>query len=227
MGWLLHNAVVSALAALHAFLLTASTAHEGRRWYARWYGLCLIVAAVILSFGSLRAFVAEPFRVPGLSMAPFLPRGAYVVVAKHGFGKYAAYGLPIARRPVSAVLALGDVVVVESPDAPGTKYTRRVAGLPGDHVEYKARHLFVNGTPVATSVPLEGQTFYALEESLGGVKYLATYQGDVPTADFSAVVGERQVVLLGDNRDESVDSRMWGAVDIESLYGRVIYVLRP
>jgi len=187
----------------------------------------------------LRAFLAEPFRIPSGSMMPTLLVGDFILVNKF------TYGL---RMPVTKTKFMplneperGDIVVFRWPVNPKLDYIKRLVGLPGDRVAYRNKTLFVNGEPVPV-VPVGAYTpvgsgARALgsiegEENLGGVVHPVLVNPLAP--DFSpsctflanreAVVPEGHYLMVGDNRDDSNDGRCWGFVPEENLVGKAFFI---
>lgn len=176
----------------------------------------------------LRSFLVEPFRIPSGSLEPTLLVGDFVAVNKF------AYGL---RLPVSETKVLsyktpktGQVAVFRWPPDPSYDYIKRVIGVPGDRIGYHNKVLTVNGQEAK-------QTFveYAVDESSGnavakykeqlnGVEHDIFIRKDVPAVDFDIVVPEGHYFMMGDNRDDSADSRYWGFVPDSHLRGRAFLV---
>ena len=203
------------------------------------------VAALLLV---IRSFIVEPYVVPSSSMRPTLAVGDYVLVDK------ITYGL---RLPLSNKLFLNvsvpdrsDVLVFRFPLDPSKAYIKRVIGLPGDLVEYKAGNLYVNNTVIRAK---EGDRYEYIDENSGKVRSstaLTEDMGGTPYvilpdvqamelgrgSDFPGIAGcERRVdglkclvpndafFVLGDNRGDSLDSRYWGFVHQSEIIGRALY----
>ena len=194
-----------------------------------------IFAVVLL----LRAFVAEPFRIPSGSMMPTLLVGDFILVNKF------TYGL---RMPVTKTKFLevdepkrGDVVVFRYPVNPKFDYIKRLIGLPGDRIRYQDKTLYINGkpqklTPVVPYQPVGsgGRALGSIEmiEDLEGVKHPVLINPMAP--DFNPActfMGHREIVvpeghylMMGDNRDDSNDGRCWGFVPEENLVGKAFLI---
>ncbi len=194
---------------------------------------------VIFAVLVLRSFLVEPFRIPSNSMMPTLLTGDFILVNKY------AYGL---RFPVlnSKFLAIGepqhgDVVVFRFPRDPRTDYIKRVVGLPGDEIHYRGKRLYVNGEPMAqlsigsySGVGSGREMTGAREalESLQGVEHRILMRPRAPNLPLGCQVlayGPIKVppghyFVMGDNRDNSNDSRCWGFVPEENLVGKAFAI---
>ncbi|MEM7468306.1 MAG: signal peptidase I [Pseudomonadota bacterium] len=179
----------------------------------------------------LRSFIVEPFRIPSGSMIPTLLVGDFILVNKNSYG----IRLPMINKKVIELgdPKRGDVVVFRYPEDPSTPYIKRVIGLPGDDIEYRDKKVYVNGELMSQTDPTSfiGQRSAAqhsgslvAEEQLGEVNHQIlmtprrasqTYQGKVPPGNY---------FVLGDNRDNSRDSRYWGFVPDENLVGRAFMI---
>jgi signal peptidase I len=188
--------------------------------YARSFFPVLFVVFV------LRSFLVEPFQIPSSSMVPTLQVGDYILVNKYTYG----IRLPVLRTKVLDLNEpeRGDVMVFFPPHMNDTYYIKRVVGLPGDRIEYRDKQLYVNGEPVARdvlgTVP-EGATRYELGlEKLGQANHMMQVNVARPAADFSVVVKPDHYFMMGDNRDNSSDSRIWGQVPERDIVGKAFAV---
>lgn len=182
---------------------------------------------VLLLVLVLRSFVAEPFRIPSSSMLPTLEPGDFILVDKHAYG----LRLPVLDRKVLELgqPARGDVVVFRFPPDPQQDYIKRVVGLPGDIIEYRGKMLTVNGA----RVPLDLLRQHAGPDELGareGIERLSGAGHRVlvkpwqPDPEGRWVVPAGHYFVMGDNRDNSRDSRVWGFVPDSHLVGRATLV---
>jgi signal peptidase I len=188
------------------------------RWY--WYVLGILVAALVWQpavFAAVRSWCVEAFRVRSTAMAPSVLAGDFVFVSK----------LPSARGAPDR----NDIVMLEGPTTPGLMVIKRVVGLPGDTLAMVDGVLQRNRVPIA-------EPFAQLTDSLGALPHpledgrawqLAHLVGKDPTAyrpnmrNWGPIVVPRDsAFVLGDNRDESFDSRFWGAVGLDRIRGRPI-----
>ena len=193
------------------------------------------VLAIVLV---LRSFLVEPFQIPSGSMKPTLEVGDFILVNKFAYG----IRLPVLDTKVIEVgePQRGDVMVFRYPSDPSINYIKRVVGLPGDHIRYGSdKRLFVNGAPVAeqllgkASGVLGSAVLY--KEQLGDVEHLIrkeTRRHAEPLREW--VVPEGHYFMMGDNRDNSNDSRYWndpqlademqGMVPDENIVGKAFAV---
>ena len=199
-----------------------------------------VVAAVLLAL-TVRTFIFQPFNTPSRSMEPTLLQGDYFFANKFAYG-YSRFSLPLAPRIFSGrILAAepkrGDVVVFALPRDPATVYVKRIVGLPGDRVQLIAGRLYINGEVAprtAISGASEDGAVPTYQETLpGGVVHLIEEEfGDAAFLDNTAVfdVPPGSYFVLGDNRDNSMDSRVSpekkgiGYVPFENLIGRVGWI---
>lgn len=171
----------------------------------------LVAAALALAF---KGFVFQIYHVPSASMEDTVLTGDYVLVNKFAYG---AHEGPWRRVLPYRDLTRGDVVVFRYPLDPERDFVKRVVGLPGDRVAVEAKSLVVNG--LAVTEP------YVVHRDA------RTFGADAPPAlerrDRFGPIGleERRFFALGDNRDESQDSRFWGSVPVAHLEGRAVAVL--
>ncbi len=179
----------------------------------------------------LRSFVAEPFRIPSGSMMPTLLIGDFILVNKYGYG----IRLPIIDTKIVDLGSpkRGDVIVFRSPENPATPFIKRVVGLPGDRIAYYNKVLYVNGeaaeqeslgtfSGTGSGTSMSGASLR--RENLGGHLHELLVQPGSPTLEGKLVVPEGNYFVLGDNRDNSRDSRFWGTVPDELLIGRAFMI---
>ena len=198
-----------------------------RRWYSKWWWLLwlLFIALILLT----RSFLYEPFRIPSSAMSPSLIRGDNVVVSKKGYGNYGTLGFMLIDSEPSKSLQYNRGRMYAFKHAPhNVIYLKRLIGLPGDTVEIKASQLYVNGNKVPREFISAGDTGYIFQETLDGISYQITKSHAFKqTRDFKTTVPIGQYFFLGDNRDNSADSRFYGSVDKNQIIGHVALVIRP
>lgn len=201
---------------------------EGRSTFVD-YGRSLF--PVIMIVFVLRSFIVEPFRIPSGSMLPTLHLGDFILVNK------AAYGLrlPIIYKKIipTGSPERGDVMVFRFPENPKINFIKRVVGLPGDSVRVVGRTVYINGLKIAQKLidddhqTSDRRTYISnrYEEQLGDVTHdILIRRGGRGSRGFDGVVPEGHYFVLGDNRDNSRDSRYWGFVPEENLVGRAFFI---
>jgi signal peptidase I len=168
---------------------------------------CQSFFPVLLFVLVIRSFVFEPFRIPSGSMEPTLESGDFIFVKKYTYG----LRLPVTETKIFATgePKRGDVVVFRLPADPSIHYIKRVVGLPGDVVEYQGHHLTINGETMRVDPPVGAGTEPGLihEEQLFERRH--KIQTLVPGSRENGryVVPEGHYFMMGDNRDNSTDSR--------------------
>jgi len=207
-----------------------SRALPGLRAAAEWARPMLPL--LLLIFGG-RAFAYEPMRVPSGSMTPTLLAGDFILVDKQAYGlrnpldnqRWAGDGLP----------GRGDVVVFRYPQDHTQRYVKRVVGLPGDVIEVVNGELVLNGGPTVlradgdmldTGTPGQAVLRRRVIERVGGGEHavLRCADGCADGRRGRWIVPAGHYFVMGDNRDNSADSRYWGFVSDEELVGRAVVV---
>ena len=201
---------------------------------------------VILMVFFLRSFLAEPFKIPSGSMIPTLQIGDFILVNKFTYG----IRLPVINKKIMEINQpqRGDVMVFRYPVNPSENYIKRVIGLPGDKVAYQNKRLTINGEVIKTekkSDYLHAERLYYSKqytEKFGDLEHDVLNNDDVPSFINSAqafpyrenclynnsglicTVPEGHYFMMGDNRDDSQDSRYWGFVPEENIVGKAFFV---
>ena len=212
-------------------------------WWLDWTaGLFPVILAVFF----LRSFLFEPFKIPSGSMIPTLLVGDLILVNKFHYG----IRLPVINTKLTQGTApkRGDVMVFRYPPKPSLDYIKRVVGLPGDEVAYLNKRLSINGKVITTT----GLPEFFDEDTMRYIKQFEERLGDKPhrmlneddrpafvpgADDFSSKdncrysvegvvckVPEGQYFMMGDNRDNSLDSRYWGFVPDKNIVGKAVFV---
>ncbi|HBK57578.1 MAG TPA: signal peptidase I [Xanthomonadales bacterium] len=189
---------------------------------------------VLLLVLVVRSFLAEPFRIPSSSMMPTLLIGDFILVNKYAYG----IRLPVINQKVIAIGApeRGDVVVFRPPHHPDQDWIKRIVGLPGDEIAYIDKVIYVNGQAqgqtrngpyIGTGSGREMTGALALVETLGESQHRILQSQNRASSlrgEGRWVVPEGQYFVLGDNRDNSEDSRFWGFLPEQNLVGRAFLV---
>ena len=179
----------------------------------------------------LRSFIAEPFRIPSASMMPTLLIGDFILVNKYDYG----IRLPVLNSKIfgHGTPARGDIIVFRYPLDPSIPYIKRVVGLPGDHVAYYDKTLFINGEQMDQEIlgtyriNGAGSRMSGLSlriEDLQSKKHEILVDMDLALREVEGTVPDGHYFVLGDNRDNSKDSRYWGFVPDENLIGRAFFI---
>jgi signal peptidase I len=203
---------------------------------------------VIVVVFLIRSFWVEPFKIPSGSMKPTLLVGDFILVNKYTYG----IRIPVLNRKAIAVgeVKRGDVVVFRYPLDPSVDYIKRVVGIPGDKVSYKGKFLAINDQPVPvqpagyyTDAELNFLRLPVFTEKLGEASHAMMVLPPEPVVNLSQVrqfphrdnceyndegftctVPAGHYFMMGDNRDQSADSRYWGFVPDDHIKGRAFLV---
>ncbi|MEQ5837591.1 signal peptidase I [Marinobacter sp. NFXS9] len=217
----------SVICPVHAYF---STRHYDpsapRSWYSRWWGIPAIYGVAFCAIFLLRAFLYEPFTIPASSMAPTLKPGDRIIVSKMGYGHYGTFGIQLTdgESQGGPNLERGGVYVFYPPHKT-TPYVKRLVGLPGDRLKVVDGHISINGQAVRGELAYRNRLGDVFRESLGDESYFVQrldLGGPLPPVQ--VVVPPGHYFFLGDNRDNSADSRVWGFVPSADILGEVVYV---
>jgi signal peptidase I len=201
---------------------------------------------VILLVFVLRSFVVEPFKIPSGSMIPTLQVGDFILVNKFTYG----IRLPVINKKIVSLSEpkRGDVMVFRYPEDPSLDYIKRVVGVPGDKVAYQNKRLTVNGQPLDTHRTDDylhpERLYYSKQyvEKVDGIEHRTLNDDDAPAfisdasqfphrddclynnAGVICTVPPGNYFMMGDNRDNSRDSRFWGFVPEENIVGKAFFI---
>ena len=211
-----------------------------------WVEYSISFFPVILVVFTLRSFLVEPFKIPSGSMIPTLLIGDFILVNKFTYG----IRLPVANLKIVEMGSpkRGDVMVFRYPADPSLDYIKRVVGLPGDRIEYRNKELRINGEQVPRRQVGDYQSRERLQyfprymESFGGVEHEIILEKEVPgfvnrimdfghssNCDYNSgglvcTVPAGHYFMMGDNRDNSSDSRVWGFVPDANIVGKAFFI---
>jgi signal peptidase I len=211
-----------------------------------WVEYSVSFCPVILAVFVLRSFVVEPFKIPSGSMMPTLLIGDFILVNKFTYG----IRLPVINRKIIDIHTphRGDVMVFRYPPEPSLDYIKRVVGLPGDRIEYRNKRLSINGVQVPTRQIDDYLSKERMQysqrylERLNSVEHEILIDSDAPSGPpygrafpyaanchynnegMTCVVPPNHYFMMGDNRDNSSDSRVWGFVPDENIVGKAFFI---
>lgn len=229
---LFYAVLISGLIALFDILFLAKKRHPTAKLpllvdYARAFFPVLVLVFL------LRSFLYEGFRIPTGSLEPTLLVGDFITVNKFDYG----LRLPVLHKKIVAIgePKRGDIFVFRYPPNPSVYFIKRVIGLPGDHISYIDKVLYINGQKVpqtfekmASDTDEEDNAWSVIQkqEDFLGVKHAIFQIPNKVTADFKdIVVPSGMYFAMGDNRDNSADSRFWGFVPEENIVGKAARIV--
>lgn len=197
---------------------------------ARWLATLGSLFPVLFIVVFVRSFVFEPFKIPSGSMMPTLLIGDFIVVNKFSYG----LRLPVNNAKImdTGQPERGDVMVFRYPEDPNVNYIKRVIGLPGDEVTYRNKMLFINGEPMpqqqlgmwigeGRNRNPSGRRPQLFSENLGEIEHqVVIYPDRLDQQTGTWTVPDGHFFVMGDNRDQSLDSRSWGFVPEDNLVGK-------
>ncbi|MFW5426131.1 MAG: signal peptidase I [Methylophagaceae bacterium] len=192
--------------------------------YARSFFPIILIVLII------RSFIAEPFRIPSGSMLPTLHVGDFILVNKFAYG----VRLPVINTKILEVgePQRGDVFVFRYPKNPKVDYIKRVVGLPGDTVGYFDKTIYINGVAISQAVKekdvglldLVPMSHELRTETLGEQQHDLLVDPSQNRLEGEGVVPDGHYFAMGDNRDNSNDSRVWGTVPEANLVGKAFFI---
>lgn len=179
----------------------------------------------------LRSFIFEPFKIPSGSMMPTLLIGDFILVNKYDYG----IRLPVINTKIieNKTPKRGDIAVFRYPVDPNIPFIKRIIGLPGDKIAYYDKTIYINDIPIeqelngrymayGSGMMMDGASLR--QEDLLGVEHDILISPSRGSKELETVIPEGQYFVLGDNRDNSKDSRYWGFVPDENLVGRAFLI---
>lgn len=187
---------------------------------------------ILLIVFLLRSFLFEPFRIPSGSLEPTLLMGDFILVNKFRYG----LRWPIIHKRLlgDSEPKRGDIIVFRWPPNPSYNFIKRVIGLPGDHISYINKELFINGQPASqmflknSMAEEENGHFWEakeMKENLLGLNHNIFINPEKQSYDFeNVIVPEGMYFVMGDNRDDSADSRYWGFVPDKNIVGKATMI---
>jgi signal peptidase I len=199
---------------------------EGKPVWREWLESLIVIALLAVV---IRSFIVAPFKIPSSSMVPTLEVGDYLFVVRYPYG----FRIPLTdTQLMSKPVERGDVAVFVYPEDKSKDYIKRIVGQPGDVIVYRDNKLSVNGKTMPLTA--KGQRAYFMadgsvdvsgqfEEDLNGVKH-AVLRKEYSIRDGEWKVPAGHYFALGDNRNNSRDSRFWGFVPQSYMVGRAAFI---
>ena len=187
---------------------------------------------VVLIIWLLRSFIIQPYVVPTGSLEPTIIPGDFIVVNQFSYG----FRMPITGETIIPMDSpkRGDIALFRWPKDHDILYIKRVIGVPGDHIVYKDKQLYVNGKQATQTFDKYsnhttdgGQTLLVTQktEDLAGYSHKIQQYADIQNVkDVDLVIPAGKYFMMGDNRDDSSDSRFWGLVTEQELIGKGAYI---
>ena len=209
------------------FKISQSTSNS---WLLKGIKIAREFFPILLLVFVIRTFLIEPFKIPSGSMMPTLIAGDFIAVNKFAYG----LRLPVFNKLIYKIESpqRGDVFVFHYPKDPSIDYIKRVIGLPGDTIRYDNKKLFINNQALPQS--FIGNYEYQLNAdlSLKAKEFLETNNNlshsilihDIPSETIEFTVPDGHYFAMGDNRDNSSDSRVWGFVPDHLLVGKAFVI---
>jgi signal peptidase I len=160
----------------------------------------------------IRAFLLHPYRIPSSSMEDTLLKGDHIMATKYNYG----LTIPFTTRKIwgsDIVPARGDVIIFTFPQNRSLDYVKRVVGLPGETVEVRHKRIYINGKEYING-----------HEKHTDTNDITTGSGRIRDNFGPVVIRPRHVFTMGDNRDQSYDSRFWGQLPIENIKGKALVI---
>lgn len=225
----LYAASFSLICPIHAYFVIRSFEHSNvRGWYSRWWGIPAIFSVFFTAVFLFRSFLYEPFVFPSASMQPTINQGNHIIVQKLGYGTYGTYGVNLINSEISStnLMQRGKLYAFYPPHK-HIPFVKRLIAIPGDTIAIRGNDIKINGSLLATNLLYEAGQVIVYEQQLGNITHSIQRIKMRPSRDMEEViVPENSYFFMGDNRDNSADSRFWGYVTSDSIIGEVVYVIK-
>ncbi len=229
--WYFHlhfSLVVTSACVIHGYLVaTKYDIEQPRHWYSHWWAIPALYTVIIGPILLSRIFIFDLFSIPAASMSPNVNIGNYIVIKKHGYGDYGAFGIKIFNTGFAAGIKAtpGKIYAFYPPHQPAVAYIKRLVGKPGDQIDIKDDAISINGKPLEHKLLSEDAQYTYYEEKIGDISYkIQRTKGKPFLINQTFIVPQGHYFFLGDNRDNSYDSRLWGSVSDHSFIGELIFV---
>jgi len=225
----LFTAIFSLTCPIHAyFVVKKFEISDERGWYSKWWGIPAIYAVFFSTAFLFRSFLYEPFIFPSVSMQPTINQGNHIIVQKFGYRTYGTYGIDLINKNISSpnLMQRGKLYAFYPPYK-DTPFVKRLIAIPGDTISIKGNNISINGSALVTNMLYKTDQATVYEQQLGNISHLIQRISMSPSRDMEEIViPENSYFFMGDNRDNSADSRFWGYVPSNSIIGEVVYVIK-
>ena len=218
---------------LHAlFIAHRYNTAQQRYPYSRWWAIVSLLLIFIVTVALIRLFLFEPFKIPSSSMNPGIKAGDYIIVNKLGFGAYSAFGFSLGKTKPSQDMQLhrGGLYVFF---IPGRKediiYVKRLIALPGDHISIQDDRILLNDQYLPQSVTSENGQTIIMEEYSEHTQYpiqILQERPPIKSQSTDLTIPQDHYFFMGDNRRNSLDSRIMGPIPADHLIGEVVHVFQ-
>lgn len=219
--------IFSLLCPIHAYFVVKKYDHSCKRaWYSRWWGIPTVYGTFFMMVFLLRSFLYEPFVFPAGSMEPTIKSGNNILVQKIGYGTYGTYGFTLVNEEISStdLMQRGKLYAFYPPER-DFPVVKRLIALPGDTLSIRGNEITVNGSVLTTEKIYDTDREKIFKQQLNGVTYFIQRDSMRPSTDVDEkVLPEKSYFFMGDNRDNSADSRHWGYITSDSIIGEVVYI---
>lgn len=225
----LYAVVFLVICPVHAYLVTKNyDSNRKRAWYSKWWGIPTIGISIFSLVFVIRSFFYEPFVFPSASMQPTIKRGDHIIVDKFGYQTYGSYGVTLLNKEISStsIMQRGKLYAFYPPHK-DVAWVKRLIAIPGDTIAVYDNEVFVNGTSLAMNFLYETEHARVFEQELDGTSFSIQHIKSRLSSNMdSLTVPESSYFFLGDNRDNSNDSRYWGFVTSDAIIGEVVYIFK-
>jgi signal peptidase I len=215
--------IFSVICPLHAyFIVDKSNIGKKRAWYSMWWGIPTVYLVILAPVLLVRTFLFEPFLIPAVSMEPTLEIGDYILVKKFGFNSLTL--VSDSSKPDEDSMERGKLYVYYPPGE-DMLYVKRLIAKPGDSLALSGYQVVLNNNPLTTKLVNDDSAAQIYEEQINGRKYLVKRmlrrQQSIPAI---SEIPKGNYFFMGDNRDNSRDSRFTGLIPEENIIGEVVYI---
>lgn len=218
---------LSVICPLHSYLsIKRYDESLKRNWYSRWWGIPLIYLIMLAPIFIIRSFFYEPYTIPASSMSPSVNLGDLIIIKKWGYRSYGTHGISILDTEVQEkdLIKRGSIYAFYPPHN-DKAFIKRLVGMPGDNIEIKQGIISINGKVIESKFISQSSEEDIYEETLDD----STYNIKIMPLrrlliDVELKVPEDEYFFLGDNRDNSSDSRIWGTVPSSDFIGELVYI---